>query len=801
MNRIDFNSDWTVAPNVSVFSELTGGAAGARAVTLPHDGMLELERSASSPNGPSTGYFDGGAISYRKTFTAPDEWRSRSILLEFQGVYRDAMVYLNGVLVGQRPNGYVPFRVRLDEALRYGEPNRLRVDARAYRDSRWYSGLGIHRGVTLLDLPQMHLTPGKVRVTTPDIDDSRAVVEVAADVSQDGTATATRELRVRIVDPSGQSVAAGSQPVTVTRGRSATARHRLYVPQPDLWSVDRPALYQTQVELVDGEQVIDAITQTFGIRKLQLDAQHGLRINGESVTLRGACIHHDNGILGAVSLPEAEERRIRILKSAGFNAIRSAHNPVAPAVLDACDRLGMLVVDEAFDMWTEGKQPFDYSLTFSDWWQRDLEAMVEKDINHPSVIMYSIGNEILDAGKPLGALIGRDLAEKVRELDPTRFTTNGISDFVATLSDTIPMIQAELEGVAGGINDADGIGKAVIDRIGRSQFVTDATAESHSVVDVVGHNYAAWRYDEDRDAYPDRVVVGTETNPVDIDVNWALVARLPHVIGDFTWTGWDYLGEAGLGLTTYPTHAGEWTGDAYPALIAYCGDIDITGFRRPASYYRQIVFGLRAEPYIAVHRPVPDGTTAVGLSWAWTDSLSTWTWDVAPGAGLTVDVYSDADEVELLLDGRSLGIRPAGCGHRYQARFEVPYEHGNLRAVARRDGTPAETFALRTAGAVAAADIAVERVEGGRVAFLAIQLVDTEGTPVPIDDRPVSVTVEGGATLMGLGSASPVTEHSFLHAECLTFEGRAQAIIGMIEGQEAMVVVSVDGLPPHTVSV
>ena len=798
MTRIDFNHDWTVAPNVSVFAELGGGAARARRVTLPHDGMLELARSASSPNGPSTGYFDSGAISYGKTFMAPEEWRSRSITLEFEGVYRDAMVYLNGILVGQRPNGYVPFRVSLDEALRYGEQNRLRVDARAHRDSRWYSGLGIHRGVTLLDQPLVRLTPGRVRITTPDVDDARAVVEIEAAVSHGGIRTATLELRTRIVDSSGREVAAGSQPVTITRGRTVTARHRLYVAGPELWGVDSPALYQAHVELVEDGDVVDVVTESFGIRTLRLDPLQGLRINGEVVKLRGACIHHDNGLLGAVSLPEAEERRIRILKSAGFNAIRSAHNPVGPAVLDACDRLGMLVMDEAFDMWTEGKQPFDYSVSFAEWWERDLEAMVEKDVNHPSVIMYSIGNEILDAGKPLGALTGRELAEKVRALDPTRYLTNGISGFVATLTDTIPMVQAELKGVVGGINDAEGIGKAVIDRIGRSQFVTDATAESHSVVDVVGHNYAAWRYESEQDAYPDRVVVGTETNPKDIDENWALVSRLPHVIGDFTWTGWDYLGEAGLGRTVYPTSAGEWAGDAYPALIAYCGDIDITGFRRPASYYRETVFGLRTEPYIAVHRPVPEGTTTVGLDWAWTDSLSTWTWDVAPGTALIVDVYSDADEVELLLEHHSLGIRPAGPANRYQARFTVPYALGELVAVARRGGVPAETSRLRAAGAVASVDVSIERPEGADVAFIAIELVDADGILVPVDDRRVGASV-GGARLLGLGSASPVTDGSFLTAECSTFEGRAQAIVADIERADAELTITVDGLAPREI--
>jgi beta-galactosidase len=541
-----------------------------------------------------------------------------------------------------------------------------------------------------------------------------------------------------------------------------------------------------------------------GIRRLQLDPVNGLRINGEIVTLRGACVHHDNGILGAISVPDAEYRRVRILKSAGFNAIRSAHNPISPALLDACDRLGMLVMDEAFDMWTEGKQPFDYSLAFSEWWERDLEAMVERDFNHPSVVIYSIGNEILDAGKPLGASIGRDLADKVRALDPTRFLTNGVSGFVATLSDTVPQIQEELAGIPGGINDVEGIGKAILDRVSHSQFVTDATAESHAVVDIVGHNYAAWRYEREREHFPNRVVVGTETNPKDIAENWELVSRLPHVIGDFTWTGWDYLGEAGLGRTTYSAPGEGWNGDAYPALLAYCGDIDITGFRRPASYYREIVFGLRAEPYIAVHRPWPSGHVPTGLDWAWTDSLSSWTWDCPSGTPLTVDIYSDAESVELFLDGRSVGTAAAGPANRFRARFEVPYAPGVLSAVAIRDGDPAERTQIRSAAPVARLSAILEPYTPGSTgdhAFISIELTDADGEVVPIDDRIVSVSVAGEAALAGLGTARPVTEEQFTATSCTTFEGRAQAVVRFTGRRGATVTVQDDGLAPAVIAV
>ena len=800
MTRTRFNDGWTVGPNVSVFSEITGGATAAEPVTLPHDAMLAVPRSPHAESGASSGYFDGGAVVYRTSFVAPDHWRTRTIELEFHGVYRDAMVYLNGVLVGQRPSGYSPFRVRLDDALRYGEENRLRVDARAHRDSRWYSGLGIHRDVDLLDMPLTHLVPNGVRLTTPDVDESRAVVDARTEVENSGLRPVTVHVRTRILGPDGTVVATETSPITLRPGAPATVFQRLYVADPHLWSIERPALHRVETELVSEDVVIDTASTPLGIRKLQLDPIAGLRINGETVNLRGTCLHHDNGVLGAVSVADADRRRVRILKEAGFNAIRSAHTPAGPALLDACDELGMLVIDEAFDMWTEGKQPFDYSLAFLEWWERDLESMVTKDVNHPSVIAYSIGNEILDAGKPLGAAIGRALATKMRALDPSRFLTNGISGFVATLTDTVPMIQAQLDGVPGGINDVEGVGKALVDEIGRSQFVTDATAESHSVVDIVGHNYAEWRYEAEREQFPHRVVVGTETNPKDIAANWELVTRLPHVIGDFTWTGWDYLGEAGLGRTSYSSEGGSWSGNEYPALLAYCGDIDITGFRRPASHYREIVFGRRSAPFIAVHRPVEAGLAPSVLGWGWTDSLASWTWDCATGTPLTVDVYSDADRVELRLDGRPIGTEPAGAAHRFTASFVVPYEAGELTAVAIRDGVPSETWTVRSAGPASALRATVDG-EGTAYVFIVIDVVDAADHVIPTAERSITVTVSGDGVLAGLGTGRPETEESYLSATCTTFEGRALAVIRRTGKAEAVVTVRSEGMEPASATV
>ncbi|MDW6057571.1 glycoside hydrolase family 2 TIM barrel-domain containing protein [Streptomyces sp. FXJ1.4098] len=400
MIRASFNDGWQVRPKVNPFAELSGHVVSFRPVTLPHDAMIEQPRTAPdgevTMEGAAGAYFPGGVFEYRKTFSVPEEYRGKRIVVEFEGVYRDATVYINGDYAGQRPYGYSRFRVDADRFLRFGEDNEIRVEARAHRDSRWYTGAGIYRDTWLLVGEVVRIVPDGVRVTTPDIDGSRAVVEVATEVANDSIEVRTIPVVTEIRDASGAVVASDVSKVTVLPGEPGTVRQRLYVSAPALWSPEAPSLYDCHVALGD----VDEETVTFGIRTLQLDPEHGLRVNGETVNLRGACVHHDNGVLGAATYARAEERRVEILKEAGFNAIRISHQPMGKAMLDACDRLGMLVVDETFDVWTSGKSEFDYSLSFPEWWERDIEAMVAKDVNHPSVIMYSIGNEIPRPARP-----------------------------------------------------------------------------------------------------------------------------------------------------------------------------------------------------------------------------------------------------------------------------------------------------------------------------------------------------------------------------------------------------------------
>ncbi|UGQ11745.1 DUF4982 domain-containing protein [Yinghuangia sp. ASG 101] len=816
MIRRSFNTGWQMRPKLNPFAELTGQSVPFAEVTVPHDAMIGQPRDDAGGGEAGAGaYFPGGPFEYRKTFAAPEEYRGQRVTLEFEGVYRDATVFVNGDYAGQRPYGYSLFRVEIGHLLRHGQDNEIRVEARTHKDARWYTGAGIYRDTWLLVGGPLRIAADGVRVTTPEIDDELAAVDVATTVVNETLDQRTVHLTTEIVAPSGAVVATDTCPVTVPPGETAVARPRLYVPEPRLWGPDSPALYNARVRLDDrrpaegasgGGNAVDAEAVAFGIRSLRLDPRRGLRINGVPVKLRGACVHHDNGVLGAATFAAAEERRVRILKEAGFNAIRMAHHPMSVAMLNACDRLGMLVLDETFDMWTSAKRPFDYSLAFPEWWERDVESMVAKDVNHPSVIMYSIGNEIPETGSPAGSVWGRRLAEKVRALDPTRYVTNAVNGVLAVL-DRLGELRGQTDEGAG-INTimARDPGDAM-NAINASETVTDATAESFSVLDVAGVNYGEARYALDKDLFPGRILLGTETFPTRIDGNWRLITEHPHVIGDFTWTGWDYLGEVGIGRPQYltedtpqPTHVAP-----YPHLTADTGDIDITGFRNPASYYREIVFGLRTDPFIAVRRPEHHGKTFAGAPWAWSDALASWTWPGHEDAPVTVEVYADADEVELELNGKTLGRLPVGPDHRFRAEFEARYHPGHITAIAYRGGTETGRTHLRTATGPltlhARAERDTVRTDGGDLAYVALTLTDADGTVHTAADRTVDVEISGPAVLQGFGSAAPRTEERFDATGRRTHHGRALAVLRPTGPGRIHVRATADGCAPAEVVV
>jgi beta-galactosidase len=804
------NDGWQVRPKVHRFAELVGQVAEWEPVTLPHDAMIGSERSPSAA--PANAYFPAGVWEYQRTLAVPAEHEGRYVALHFEGVYRDAIVTVNGEVAAHWPYGYTERTVPIDHLLRFGADNTINVEARAHDDSRWYSGAGIHRNVWLVQAGRVHLVPDELHVRTPEVDDGGASIAVACVVRNQSSTRSEATLRVEVADPSGTVVTTADTPVTTFPGEEVTARQRLFVGAPQRWGLDHPHLYTCRASLLAGDDVVDEEATTFGIRTLSLDPARGLRINGEPVHLRGACVHHDNGPIGAATIDRAEARRVELLQAAGFNALRSAHNPMSRAMLDACDRLGVLVMDETFDMHLGPKSAHDHALRFESSWRADTEAMVRKDRNHPSVVLYSIGNEIPDAGTGTGLHAGRAIAEAVRELDGDRFVTQAVTGLLIGG----PEVFAALRDTAAAGTDAEtGVNSAMtnvfemLNLAMQSDVVTRKSTEAFSYLDAAGYNYMDTRFEMDGDLFPNRVIVATETHPAAIDVGWAGVVERSYVIGDFTWTGWDYLGEVGIGRITFgdggPGAPGDFTAP-YPWVAAWCGDIDITGARRPQSFYREIVFGLRTDPYIAVQRPQHHGK-AVNHStpWSWSDTVGSWSWAGHEGAPVTVEVYADADEVELVRNGESLGRQPAGRKQRYRAEFETTCEPGELVAVAWKGGEEIGRHTLRSAEGPVRLTARADRSEiaAGEtdLAFVELVLGDASGVVATTEERTVTVAVEGPGILQGLASANPCTEEPFTDAEHTTFDGRALAVVRPTGPGTITVTAKADGLDPATVTI
>lgn len=789
MKKLSFDQGWEVSEAsglMAMFMQVKW-----QPVTLPHDAMIGKPRAASSPGGANVGYFPGSVASYRKKFTVPQDWEGQRVLLEFEGVYMNAEVAVNHQPVYLHPYGYTSFIVDITPYLVIGKENEISVVANntAQPNSRWYSGTGIYRHVWLRMGEPVHIKPWGVFVTTPVVDPALSVVQVSTELEglnslEGATLTST------ILTAAGEEVA---------RVESATrlpaVQQSLLVTNARLWSIDQPNLYTLRSELKVGGRIVDAEETTFGIRAITIDAENGLRLNGVPVKLKGGCIHHDHGPLGAAAFDRAEERKVELLKSAGYNALRSAHNPPSPALLDACDRLGFLVLDETFDSWTVAKTPNDYHLNFVDWWQRDTESMVRRDRNHPSVFLWSIGNEIPEClGSPAGAAWAQRQADLVRSLDPTRPVTS------ALLGD----IFAAMEGEQGGQGEGEGDVSSffslppVPEELEKDRWAM-ATAAFSRALDVVGYNYQCNRYEADGKKFPGRVIAGTETWGDMSYIFWNETARLPHVIGDFIWTAFDYIGEAGFGKV-WVDEKPQGMFAAYPYHLYGCGDFDICGVKRPQSYYRELLWGVRSAPFIAVFDPQLYGKKLSFTPWAWEPALDTWTFPGQEGKPVQVHVYSVDDEVELWINGQSQGRQPAGTPVKNKARFDVTYQPGTIEAVGYKDGRETGRHRLVTAADPAAlvltADRPQVRADPGSIVYVDIAVTDQAGVLVRHVAPEIVVEVSGAGELLALGSGNPLSEEMYTASQRKAFQGHLLAVVRS-SGQPGKMVLSArtEGLP------
>jgi len=770
--RTSFDEGWLFIKDSLSGAEAPGfNDSGWRIVSVPHDWSIEdlpgqngediigpFDRSAIDKGG--SGYMTGGTGWYRKNFIINEKDGDKTAYLQFDGVYMESDVWLNGKHLGFHPYGYTPFIYDITSYLNPpGQSNVVAVRVKNEgMNSRWYSGSGIYRHVWLALKNPVHIdVSGGIFITTPIVTEKTAEVKVAVTIINSGTTSESIVLRTELLDPSGKVVATASSNSAVASGQTIQVTQDIPVQIPSLWSVDEPNLYIAKASVLINNKVVDDLSTHFGIRNIRIDSQNGFTLNGKSIELIGGCIHHDNGPLGAASIDRAEERKIEILKKCGFNAIRTVHNPPSPELLDACDRLGMLVINEIFDTWETAKRNQDYHLWFRDWWQRDVESWVRRDRNHPSVIIWSIGNEIREAFDTSGLRIARNLAGEIRRHDQTRWVTECFNDF------------AWMRGQ-------------------KSKW--DEIPEHMALFDLIGYNYAYKRYEEDHIKYPDRVMVGTETNPPLALENYEMVKKHPYVIGYFVWTATDNLGEAGRGMPqltdivpdpSSPSAGGGFSRDSWPVFTNYQGDIDLIGNRKVPSYYQFIVWG-KSKVEMFVHRPVPKGKREVTSSWGFPDELKSWNWQGHEGEKMQVLVYTRSHLVRLELNGRMVGEQNPDPGKSITATFEVPYEPGTLIVRCYDNGRETASQILETTGKPKAVRLIADRTriraDRNDLAYVRAEIIDSEGRIVPdADDIMVNFEVKGKGEIAGVGSGNPADMSSFQQPGKKAYQGICMAIV------------------------
>jgi len=698
-----------------------------------------------SENGDKTGYVLGGIGWYRKHFTLNET--DKRVAVRFDGVYMNARVWINGRHLGVHPHGYTGFAFDLTPYLNPpGQENVLAMQVcNEGRNSRWYSGSGIYRHVWLTLTESIHIPTWGVFVTTPDVSPDRALVRVTTEVHNGTDTQRIARVRAWVRDNRDRVIGRAEGELHLAPQETRPTDCFITVPSPELWSPDAPHLYDADVEVAVAGKVVDTMSTPFGIRIIAVHAERGFQLNGHTLLLKGGCLHHDNGPLGAAALDRAEQRRVELMKANGFNAVRSSHNPPSTAFLNACDRLGLLVIDEAFDQWNQHKldNTEDYSRFFADWSERDLTAMVRRDRNHPSVVMWSIGNEIPEQFQ------ARETQKRLRQVvlahDPTRLITQAIC------SDWGPVMRNW-------------------DRLSDPAF---------TYLDVGGYNYLPERYESDHARHAERIIMGTESFPKDALAYWSLVEQHPYVIGDFVWTAMDYLGESGLAHTVLSNENNPFF-MSWPWFNAWCGDLDICGFKKPQSFYRDVLWR-RSRIEMFVHTPVPDGLPEILSWWAWPDEVHHWNWPGREGKPLRVSVYSRCDTVRLELNDKLIAEKPVSEETNLTATFDVPYAPGELCAMGLVDGKVAARTALKTTGAPERIRLTADRphirTDRNDLSYVTVSVVDAAGQRVPDADIPVRFTVSGPGELAAQASGSPNDPASFRAPLRKTFQGRCLAIL------------------------
>jgi len=857
MRRINIDSSWSFGHGILDTMHLMRGDTIEKTVNLPHDYMIESDVREDAPAGPAGAYYTEGVAWYNKMLMIPQEWAGEEIFLHFDGVMMNATVEINGSKTALQHYGYAPFYVNITKLVYFGQENRVTVTVNPSMqpNSRWFSGAGIFRSVELVHTPKIHLDGDAIYAYTDRIEYAqdgtplRAYLKLQADVRNQ-----TMEDRIISVEFRLKKETAGKESAEkesaekessakdeiicrrrfqVNAGTTGTVYQTMIVEQPALWDVDCPNLYRLYVHTAnegvfkthivpDGPEHAcqDEDSVLFGIRTVEADAVHGLQINGKTVKLKGGCLHHDNGILGAVSLFDAELRKLALLKESGFNAVRTTHNPPSAAFLAACDRLGLYVFDEAFDAWNIAKQPGDFSQFFASDWKKDVAAFIRRDRSHPSVIIWSTGNEIPERGGiGNGYVLAAEIADYFRQLDASRPISNGICSFWSGLDDTLMM-----DGLKSLVSSGNGVQNA--DVSGGQDTSWEALSECFTNgLDIVGYNYMENKYERSHELFPERVILGSENYPNEIGIRWPMVESTPYVIGDFTWTAYDYIGEAGIGKSVFleqgdpllekgPFGLMSHT-SPFPWRTANDADFDINGRLLPQGFYRRVVWGDQGTYVFSYDPEVFDKQELISM-WGFTGVRDYWNWKGCEGKSVKVAVFSMADEVELFVNGASAGRQKAGehlaAGMPRSFVFETVYEPGCVEAVSYKDGNEISRGKLSTTGTAAdlrltaaympasigtaakknaAPDDSITlAADGHSLCFIEAVIVDAEGRTVQDEDELLSAEVTGAASLAGFGSGATSTAENYTRGSFTTFRGTVMAAVraGEKSGEATLIV-------------
>lgn len=719
-------------------------------VDLPHDwDIYDAPDPATGATGTGGGWFQGGKGEYRKKFKTP---KGELVKLHFEGVYQRAEVYVNGQKAGQHAYGYTPFTIDVTPFLFKDKRENevvVKVNNSDQPNCRWYSGSGIYRHVWLQTMPSFHIAENGVVVSTPVVSPDRAQLSMKIEMENEGQQDCLVDDVEVTFDKGAFTLAPEYEDAGHTLGQkygpfkpgaSAVCGLVFNIVKPHLWSPADPYLYEACVKLKAKGRVVDEKRVKFGIRSVSFSADKGFLLNGQPMLINGACVHHDDGVLGAMAFDDAEIRKVKLMKEAGFNLIRTSHNPTTRAFLDACDSLGMMVIGEAFDGWRSAKLQYDYSTLIDSCYREDIYAMVQRDRHHPSIICWSIGNEVIERKEIRVITTARQLKSAVLEMDDTRPVTEALCAW------------------------------------DRDWEIYDPHAE---VLDIVGYNYMIFKHDSDHKRDPKRVMWQTESYPRDAFRNWSVTYDNPYVVGDVVWTGLDYLGESGIGRYYYE---GERPGESFVEggqpdwHGAYCGDVDVTGWRKPISHYREMLWNDTPGLYMAVKEPNGYRGNIKETMWSVWPTWESWTWPGWEGKPIDVEIYTKSPEVNLFLNDKLVGTKPVNRSTEFKAVFSVPYGAGTLRAEA-----GGKSVVLATAGEPArlrlTADKQVLKADGQSLSFITMEVVDKEGRVCPDAAIPCEVSVSGQAFLMAAASADLKDREPATSSRVTTWKGRAMMVV------------------------